>query len=168
MAQGQLIGMEQKYQPLQWMAGCSKDSSSRRITPAVCPVFTFVPSHPTTFKFCVFAFRSFRLATNDSVMSLLEPDCGVVWLTYEEPDSETMLICSSVRVFLWYLLSTPRTSVLSTIKEYSLYAIVVKPVTIQLEFLTIFPALSADLASIDYFGPVDRRHETKIGENWCC
>ena len=55
--------------------------------------------------------------------------------------------------------------ILSTIKEYSLYAIVVKLVTIQLEFLTIFPALSADLASIDYFGPVDRRHETKIGEN---
>src|SRR6218665_1668080 len=27
-------------------SGCSKDSSSRRITPAVCPVFTFVPSHP--------------------------------------------------------------------------------------------------------------------------
>ena len=42
--------------------------------------------------FCVFAFSSFRLATNDSVMSLLEPDCGVVWLTYEEPGSETMLI----------------------------------------------------------------------------
>src|SRR6218665_1436975 len=165
MAQGQLIGMKQKYQPLQWMAGCSKDSSSRRITPAVCPVFTFVPSHPTTFKFCVFAFRSFRLATNDSVMSLLEPDCGVVWLKDEEPDSETMLLCSSVRVFLWYLLSPPRTRVLSTIKEYSLYAIVVKRVSIQLEFLMISPALSAYLASIDYFGPVDRRHETKIGEN---
>src|SRR6218665_933158 len=111
MAQGQLIGMEQKYQPLQWMAGCSKDSSSRQITPAVCPVFTLVSSQPTTFKFCVFAFRSFRLATNDSVMSLLEPDCRVVWLTYEEPGSETMLMCSSVRVFLWYLLSTPRTCV---------------------------------------------------------
>src|SRR6218665_3273740 len=110
MAQGQLIGMGQKYQPLQWMSGCSKDSSSRRITPAVCPVFTLVPSQPTTFKFCVFAFRSFTLATNDS-MSLLEPYCGVVWLTYEEPGSETMLMCSSVRVFLWYLLSTPRTCV---------------------------------------------------------
>src|SRR6218665_235408 len=55
--------------------------------------------------------------------------------------------------------------ILSTIKEYSLYAIVVKLVTIQLEFVTIFPALSADLASTDYFEPVDRRHETKIGEN---
>src|SRR6218665_3034444 len=60
--------------------GLSKDSSSRRIKPAVCPVFTFVPSHPTTFMFCVFAFSSFRLATNDSVMSLLEPDCRVMWL----------------------------------------------------------------------------------------
>src|SRR6218665_1836171 len=88
---------------------CSKDSSSRRIKPTVCPVFTFVPSHPTIFMFCVFAFSSFRLATNDSVMSLLEPDCGVVWLKYEEPGSATMLMCSSVRVFMWYLLSTPRT-----------------------------------------------------------
>ena len=55
--------------------------------------------------------------------------------------------------------------ILSTIKEYSLYAMVVKLVTIQLEFLTIFPAFSADLASIDYFRPVDRRHETKIVQN---
>src|SRR6218665_1074118 len=42
---------------------------------------------------------------------LMEPDCGVVWLNYEEPGSATMLMCSSVRVFLWYLLSTPRTCV---------------------------------------------------------
>src|SRR6218665_2514055 len=91
-------------------SGCSK-ASNRRITPAVCLVFTFVPSHPTTFMFCVFACSSFRLATNDSVMSLLEPDCGVVWLKYEEPGSATMLMCSSVRVFLWYLLSTPITCV---------------------------------------------------------
>src|SRR6218665_817913 len=60
--------------------GCSKDSSSRRIKSAVCPVFTIVQSHPTTFMFCVLAFSSFRLATNDSVMSLLEPDCRVMWL----------------------------------------------------------------------------------------
>src|SRR6218665_1905696 len=112
--------------------------------------------------FCVFTFCSFRLATNDSVMSLMEPDCGVMWLKYEEPGSATMLMCSSVRVFLWYLFSTPRTCVsliLSTTKEYYLYARVVKLVTIQLKFLTIFPAFSADLASIDYFRPVDRRHD---------
>ena len=91
--------------------GCSKVSSSRRITPAVCPVLTFVPSHPTTFMFSVFAFRSFKLATNDSVISLLKPDGGVVWLNYEEPGSAMTLMCSSVMVFLWYLLSTPRTCV---------------------------------------------------------
>ena len=38
--------------------------------------------------------------------------------------------------------------ILSTIKEYSLYAIVVKLLTIQLEFITIFSAFSTDLASI--------------------
>src|SRR6218665_885712 len=58
-------------------SGCSKDSSSRRITPAVCPVFTFVPSHPTTFKFCVFAFSSFRLATRLCLCwSLIAESCG--------------------------------------------------------------------------------------------
>src|SRR6218665_3875609 len=60
---------------------------------------------------------------------------------------------SSVRVFLWYLFSTPRkpcvSLILSTIKEYYLYAKVVKLVTIQLEFLTIFPAFSSDLGSLD-------------------
>ena len=55
--------------------------------------------------------------------------------------------------------------ILSTIKEYSLYSRVVQLVIIQLEFLTIFPEFSADLASIDYFRPVDRRHETKIMQN---
>src|SRR6218665_1210754 len=108
MAQGQGISMEQTYQPLHWMLKGFFQSPDK---PAVCPVFTFVLSYPTTFMFCVFAFSSFRLATNDSVMSLLEPDCGVVWLNYEEPGSATMLMCSSVRVFLWYLLSTPRTCV---------------------------------------------------------
>src|SRR6218665_2659355 len=108
MAQGQLIGMDRHTSHC---SGCSKDSSSRRIKSAVCAVFTFVPSHPTTFMFCVFAFSSFRLPTNDSVVSLLKPDCGVVWLRYEEPGSTTMLMCSSVIVFLWYLLSTPRTCV---------------------------------------------------------
>src|SRR6218665_1532095 len=44
MAQGQLIGMDRHTSHC---SGCSKDSSSRRITPAMCPVFTFVPSHPT-------------------------------------------------------------------------------------------------------------------------
>src|SRR6218665_1076636 len=165
MVQGQVMA---RGRHTSHCSGCSKDSSSRRITPAVCPVFTFVPSHPTTFMFCVFAFSSFRLATNDSVMSFLEPDCGVVWLKYEEPGSATMLMCSSVRVFLWYLFSTPRTCIsliLSTIKKYYLYARVVKLVTIQLEFLTIFPAFSADLASIFYFRPVDRRRKTKIMQN---
>jgi len=33
--------------------GRSKTSSSRQITSAVCPVFTFVPSHPTKFMFSV-------------------------------------------------------------------------------------------------------------------
>src|SRR6218665_3200667 len=108
MAQGQVIGMEQTYQPLHWMLkGFFQSPDNARGVPRVhiCAVTSY------TFMFCVFAFSSFRLATNDSVMSLLEPHCGVVWLTYEEPGSETMLICSSVRVFLWYLLSTPRTSV---------------------------------------------------------
>src|SRR6218665_1552260 len=169
MAQGQLIAWSRHTSHC---SGCSKDSSSRRITPAVCPVFTFVPSHPTTFMFCVFAFSSFRLATNDLVMSLLEPDCGVVWLKYEEPGSATMLMCSSVRVFqtLSVVLvidaeNVCQNLILSTIKEYYLYARVVKLVTIQLKFLTIFPAFSANLASIDYFRPVDRRHETKIMQN---
>src|ERR1043165_2257443 len=97
--------------PTSHCRGRSKVSSSRQITPAVCPVFTFVPSHPTTFMFSVFAFRSLRLATNDSAMSSLEPDGGVVWLKYEEPGSVMMLMCSSVRVFLWDLLSTSRTCV---------------------------------------------------------
>jgi hypothetical protein len=42
---------------------------------------------------------------------------------------------------------------------------VVKLVIILLEFLMRFAALSADLASIDYFRSVDRRHETKIMQN---
>lgn len=91
--------------------GRLKFTSSRRITPALCPVLTFVPSHPTTFIFSVFTFRSFKQATNDSVMFLLEPDDGVVWLKYAEPGSEMMLMCSSVTVFLWYLLLAPRTCV---------------------------------------------------------
>src|SRR6218665_517554 len=60
-------------------SGCSKDSYSRRITPAVCPVFTFVPSHPTTSKFCVFAFSSFRLATRLCLCwSLIAESCGEI------------------------------------------------------------------------------------------
>src|SRR6218665_1690977 len=46
--------------------------------------------------------------------------------------------------------------IFSTIKEYSLYSIVVKLLTVQLEFITIFPAFSADLALIDYSNPLDR------------
>src|SRR6218665_4045217 len=107
MAQGQLIGMEQTYQPLQWMLkGFFQSPDNARGVSRV-----HICSHPTTFMLCVFAFSSFRLAINDSVMSLLESDCGVVWLKYEEPGSAPMLMCSSVRVFLWYLLSTPRTCV---------------------------------------------------------
>src|SRR6218665_1627181 len=166
MAQGQVMA---RSRHTSHCSGCSKDSSSRRITPAVCPVFTFVPSHPTTFMFCVFAFSSFRLATNDSVMSLLEPDCGVVRLKYEEPGSATMLMCSSVESLSVVLVidaeNLCQSLILSTIKEYFRYPRVVKLVIIQLEFLTIFPAFSADLASIDYFRPVDRRHETKIMQN---
>src|SRR6218665_1035818 len=109
MAQGQVISMEQTYQPLHWMLKGFFQSpvNARGVSRVhICAVttynvFTFVPSHPTTFMFCVFAFGSFRLATNDSVMSLLEPDCGVVWLKYEEPDSATMLMRHSVRVFQW-------------------------------------------------------------------
>src|SRR6218665_3004652 len=108
MAQGQLISMEQTYQPMQWMLKGFFQSPDNA---HVVSVFIFVPSHPTTFMFCVFAFSSFGLATNHSVMSLLQPDCRVVWLKYEEPGSATMLMCSSERVFLWYLLSTPRTCV---------------------------------------------------------
>src|SRR6218665_1171122 len=128
MAQGQLFGMEQTCQPMHWMLkGFFQSPDNAR---AVCPVFTFVPSHPTTFMFCVFAFSSFRLATNDSVMSLLEPDCGVVWLKYEEPGSATMLMCSSVESLSVVLVidaeNLCRSLILSTIKEYSRYARVVK------------------------------------------
>src|SRR6218665_1243867 len=105
MAQGQLIGMEQTYQPLQWMLkGFFQSPDNARDVSRV-----HICSHPTTFMFCVFAFSSSTLAINDSV--ILEADCGVVWLNYEEPGSATMLLCSSVRVFLWHLLSTPRTCV---------------------------------------------------------
>src|SRR6218665_1197779 len=167
MAQGQLFSMEQTSQPMQWMLKGFFQSPDKAHGVSRGHIYA---SHPTTFIFCVFAFSSFRLATNDSVMSLLEPDCGVVWLKYEEPGSATMLMCSSVRVFLHVVLvidveNLCQSLILSTIKEYYLYARVVKLVTIQLVFLTIFPAFSADLASIDYFIPVDRRYETKIMQN---
>ena len=57
--------------------------------------------------------------------------------------------------------------ILAAFKEYSLYASVVKLVIIPLEFRTSFAAFSADVASIDYFRSVDRRHETKIMQNSC-
>ena len=133
------------------------------------PVFTFVPWHPTTFMLSVFAFCCFRLTTNDSVMSLLEPDGGLVWLKYEEPGSAMVLMCSSMTVILWYLLSTPRTCVkvwsLQPSKKYSLYASVIKLIIILLEFLRSFVVFSADLASIDYFRSVDRWLDTKIMQN---
>ena len=91
--------------------GCWRVSSSRWIMPALCPMFTLVPSQATIFMLSVFTFCSFKLATNDSVMSLLEPNSRVVWLKYEEPGSAVMLMCSSVTVSLWYLLSMPRTCV---------------------------------------------------------
>src|SRR6218665_3953186 len=79
MAQGQLIGMEQTYQPLQWMLkGFFQSPDNARDVSRV-----HICSHPTTFMFCVFAFSSSTLAINDSVM--LESDWGVVWLNYEEP-----------------------------------------------------------------------------------
>jgi len=81
-------------------------------------------------------------------MYLLESDGGVVCLKYEEPGYATMIMCYSARVFLWYLLSTPRTCV--------------KVLSILLEFITTFPAFSADLALIDHFRSVDRRQEIKI------
>src|SRR6218665_3974872 len=109
MAQGQVFSMQQTYQPLHWMLkGFFQSPDKARVVSRV-HICAVTPYKMLTFMFCVFAFSSFRLATNDSVMSLLEPDCGVVWLNYEEPGSATMLMCSSVRVFLWYLLSTPRT-----------------------------------------------------------
>jgi len=76
MVEGQLIGMEQTYQPLK---GCWRVSSSRQIMPALCLMFTLVPSQITTFMLPVFAFCSLKLVTNDSVMSLLEPDSRVVY-----------------------------------------------------------------------------------------
>jgi len=60
---------------------------------------------------------------------------------------------------------------LAAIKEYSLYATVnvVKLFVIILpEFLTIFAAFLVDLASIDYFRSVERRHENKIMQNCSC
>ena len=107
-------------------------------------------------------------------MSLLESDCGVVWLKYEERGSATMLMCSSVRTESLSVVlviddeNLCQSLILSNIKEYSLYARLVELVTILLEFLTIFPAFSADLASMDYFRPIDRRQETKIMQNLCC
>ena len=55
--------------------------------------------------------------------------------------------------------------ILAPIKEYSLHASVGKLFTFSLEFLTSFAALSVDLASIDYFRSVDRRHKTKTMQN---
>src|SRR6218665_2198259 len=106
MAQGQVISMEQTYQPLHWMLKGffqSPDKARGVSRVHICAV--------TPYNLCVLRLRIQLFHTNDSVMSLREPDCGVVWLKYEEPGSATMLMCSSVRVFLWYLLSTPITCV---------------------------------------------------------
>ena len=53
--------------------------------------------------------------------------------------------------------------ILAAIKEYSLYASVVKLVIIPLKFLTsLCCVLGGSIPSIDYFTSVDRGHETKI------
>ena len=94
--EAQLISMEQTYQPMQWMLKGffqSPDDAHGVSCVHICAVTPYN-------LYVLFAFTSFRLATNDLVMSLLEPDCGVVWLKYEEPGSATMLMCSSERVFL--------------------------------------------------------------------
>ena len=88
-----------------------KLSSSRRITPSVCPVLTFVPSHPTTFMFSVFALRLFKLVTNDWVMSVLEPDGG-----YSVAEVRRTWLCHDAYVFFRdgfsvVLVSMPRTCV---------------------------------------------------------
>src|SRR6218665_1077608 len=164
MAQGQLIGMEQTYQPLQWMLKGffqSPDNARGVSRVHICAV--------TPYNLQVLRLRIQLVQTNDSVMSLLEPDCGVVWLKYEEPGSvnpDYVFFRESLSVVLVMDADNLCQSlILSTIKEYFLYAIVVKLVTILLEFFTTFPAFSADLASIDYFRPVDRRHLAKIVQN---
>ena len=78
MSQGQLTGMEETYQPLQMMLkGFFQLPDYARCVSRVniCAV--------TSYNFFVLSFhnpRSFNLATKDSVISLLEPDGGVMWL----------------------------------------------------------------------------------------
>src|SRR6218665_2595377 len=101
-------------------------------------------------------------------MSLLEPDCGVVWLKYEEPGSETMLMCSSVRVFMWYLLSTPRTCAkFDPFDHQIIFPLCHSYQTGHHSALVPydFSCVLGGLASINYFRPVDWRHETKIVQN---
>src|SRR6218665_962233 len=109
MAQRQVISMEQTYQPLNWMLKGFFQSPDKARCVSRVHICAVTPYNLYVLRLCTQLFQT--IATNDSVMSSLEPDCGAVWLKYEEPGSTTMLMCSSVRVFLWYLLSTPRTCV---------------------------------------------------------
>ena len=106
MAQGQLIGVELTYQPLhRLLEGFFQSLDNARYVSSVniCAV--------TLYNFFGIRLRIPLFQTSDSVISLLEPDGGVVWLKYEEPGSAMTLMCSSVMIFLWYLLSTPRTCI---------------------------------------------------------
>ena len=109
--------------------------------------------------FSIFAFSSFKRATNDWVISLLESDGEVVQLKYEEPGSATMLMCSSVRVLCGT--SCRRRELVAKFdpcdhQRMVPHASVVKLVTILLEFLTSFPAFFERLLQIGR-----SRHETR-------
>src|SRR6218665_3882440 len=86
------------------------------------------------------------------------------------PCSETMLRCSSVRVFLYTGTRYRRRELVSKFNPFDHQEIFPLCHSGQTGdhsagALTIFPAFSADLDSIDYFRSVDRRHETKIVQN---
>ena len=72
--------MEQTYQRLQRMfEGFFQSPDNTYVSRVhICAIT------PYNFMLPVFAFCSFKLATNDSVMSLLKPDGVVMWLKYEE------------------------------------------------------------------------------------
>src|SRR6218665_3220833 len=98
MAQGQLISMEQTYQPMQWMLKGFFQSPDNAHVVSRVHICAVTPYNLYVLRLRIQLFQT--IATNHSVMSLLQPDCRVVWLKYEEPGSATMLMCSSERVFL--------------------------------------------------------------------
>jgi len=116
--------------------------------PALCPCSHWC--HNNSCRSLHSSLLNERLMTR---LCLLEPGSRVVRLKYEELGPAMMLMCSSMTVSLWYLLSTPRTCVKVDPcghQKYSLYASMVQMVIIQLEFLASFAAFWVDLALINY------------------